>query len=169
MAPKNKGVQSTSVFPPPKPGPAQPRAHFGSQCSQRPQARVNQVSPPAFIVAELLNTDGDLDPAAQKLHFFFFFFHCAVHLPWMGNKLFSSWDLFVPQRCSWGAGAIEGKASQLGHGSPRGTWAPRSFSGAQGLGLGAPLWGIVTATYWEVHPLAQPHQVEAGYGGLSHP
>lgn len=83
MAPKNKGVQSTSVFPPPKPGPAQPRAHFGSQCSQRPQARVNQVSPPAFIVAELLNTDGDLDPAAQKLHFFFFFSTVlSIYLGW---------------------------------------------------------------------------------------
>ena len=70
MAPKNKGAQSTSTFPPPEPGPAQPRACFGCQRSRRPQARVNQVPPPAFIAAELLNTDGDLDPAAQKLQFF---------------------------------------------------------------------------------------------------
>lgn len=35
--------------------------------------------------------------------------------------------------------------------------APGSFSGAQGLVLSALLWGIVTAAYWEVHPLAQLH------------
>lgn len=64
MAPKNKEVWSTSVFPPPEPGQAQPRAHFSCQ------AWVNQVSPSLVLVAELLNTDGDLDPAAQKLHFF---------------------------------------------------------------------------------------------------
>lgn len=64
MAPKNTEVWSTSVFPPPEPGQAQPRAHFGCQ------AWVNQVSPSLFLVAELLNIDGDLDPAAQKLHFF---------------------------------------------------------------------------------------------------
>lgn len=77
MTPKNKEVWSTSVFPPPEPGQAQPHADFGCQ------AWVNQVSPSLFLVAKLLNTDGDLDPAAQKLHFFFSFpLFCPLHPGW---------------------------------------------------------------------------------------
>lgn len=62
MAPKRKGAQSTSTLPPAEPGQAQPRACFD------PQAGVNQVPPPAFRVAELLNTDCDSSLAAQNLH-----------------------------------------------------------------------------------------------------
>lgn len=76
MAPKNKEIWSTSVFPPPEPGQAQPHADFGCQ------AWVNQVSPSLLLVAKLLNTDGDLDPAAQKLHFFF---HCSIHFTLIGK------------------------------------------------------------------------------------
>ena len=46
---------------------------------------------------------------------------------------------------------------------------PRSCSGAKGPVLGARLLAVLTAMFWEVHPLAQLHSAEAGYGGLSCP
>lgn len=64
MAPKNKEIWSSSVSAAPEPGQAQPQAHFGCQ------EWLNQVSPALLLVAKLLNTDTDLDPAAQKLLIF---------------------------------------------------------------------------------------------------
>lgn len=90
MAPKNKEIWSSSVSAAPEPGQAQPQAHFGCQ------EWLNQVSPALLLVAKLINTDTDLDPAAQKL--LIFPPTVVATSPWMGNELFSRWE-FTKDSC----------------------------------------------------------------------